>query len=131
MPISVNLYANPGVAPIDVMIVDTKTGHGETFQLPSAGASTLILPFTIVEISRLIFAVRFQLKYIINLAADVGNLNQMQITQRSNYSVEMNLQHEAFGDPCTVTCLASGESRTGVNPCIECSVGERVVRLCC
>lgn len=55
--------------------------------------------------------------------------------QESRNSMELRLAHSSFQADypreCTVTCLASGESRTGHHPCITCEVGSVKVRLCC
>jgi hypothetical protein len=61
-----------------------------------------------------------------------ANIDSMRIAQEEQYSVLIDIQHQ-FGaaEYCTVTCEATGESRTGIGACIDCAGQKGKVRLCC
>ena len=48
-------------------------------------------------------------------------------------SVRFDIDHSiaSIDPPCEVSCPQSGERRSGPHPCIECSAGDFVIRICC
>jgi hypothetical protein len=57
----------------------------------------------------------------------------LEVRQLSDTFVQADVLHGSTTAEaqCTVTCLASGESRTGPHACIECKTDGGTVKICC
>lgn len=62
-----------------------------------------------------------------------AQVDSLTIEQKQVHNVLINIRHTASASPeyCTVTCEATGESRTGAGACIDCKGPKGTVRLCC
>jgi hypothetical protein len=62
-----------------------------------------------------------------------GNVESLRVFQEGPRGVLIDVEHtdSISTEYCTVTCEATGESRTGMGACIDCRGQKGIVRLCC
>lgn len=134
MPVIIKQDIAENVVPVRVTLVDPASGQGARFRKPLAlGLSDVHeVEFELESPSRILLTVEFpKVKKFLTLSAVVEGLSEVAIRQPNDSRAEIDLHHAAWLNQCTVTCEASGESKTGHHPCITCSTGEVIVRLCC
>jgi hypothetical protein len=70
---------------------------------------------------------------IIQTAADIQGAEGLDVRQQGRHFVLAQVRHGAQSsqEQCTVTCLTTGESRSGKGQCIECKLTKGAVKLCC
>jgi hypothetical protein len=133
VPIVIRQDIAENVMPIRVTLVDVASGQGARFRRPLGLSDVHEAAFELVEgPSRILLTVEFpRMKRILTLGATVEGLSEVAIRQSDDSRAEIDLHHAAWLGQCTVTCEASGKSKTGHHPCITCSTGVVTVRLCC
>src|SRR2546427_12280955 len=68
----------------------------------------------------------------IDLAARLFRAQGAAVRLQKSDFVSIDIRHEAGTvAQCIVTCLITGESRSGAGACIDCSDGQDTVRICC
>lgn len=70
---------------------------------------------------------------IVHTAAFIDGAHGLDIEQQGPDFVLAQIRHSAHSsqEQCTVTCLTTGESRSGRGQCVECRLKRGVVKLCC
>jgi hypothetical protein len=65
-------------------------------------------------------------------ASIVGQyISSLEVNQKGPTEALFNFVHTGGEDQCTVTCVTTGESRSGIGACIDCKGPLGYVRLCC
>ena len=131
MPIVIKQDVAENVVPIRVTLVDVASGQGARLRRPLGPSYVHEVGLELEGPSRVLLTIEFpKVKRILTLGATVEGLSEVAIRQSDDLRAEIDLHQSAWLDQCTVTCEASGESKTGHHPCITCSAGGVTVRLC-
>jgi len=68
-----------------------------------------------------------------SVGATVRQATGLHIQQVNHSLVLADIRHGVVetADQCTVRCIATGQSRTGRNVCIECGTPRGIIKICC